>query len=807
MRLKNLPSGVFAAFLAPCLLASASASAATTPRVTGITADNRGRVDIQMNCPLRPVTVNQQTVVVSTVGPDGVFGTNDDVTATSQVAFRPFQNRIETRAEIEADTPYRIFLDSSVIVSNTGARLDGEFNGADETSGDGTQGGDYIAFTRFPEQTVARFRINETPIDVRLFPFQTPITVANFRAYADAGEWDNTIIHRSIEDFIFQGGGFQANASFTDVETLPPIQNEPGISNLRGTIAMAKLGGDPDSATSQWFFNLDDNSQNLDNQNGGFTVFGEVTNSSGLSNMDTIASFPAVNAAANGGAFSDIPVMSVSDFEDNNNFLVLANAIVVQRVSILVDLADTPALNFTGDNGVVETPAAGDAQGVVYDTAGAAVPQGAVTVSYYDRGNSVRTVVLNNDMPSDMDIVISIRSSQPVLSITDRRLNASPIMLIQSNTTINSLSLSSGIAGVNINGVTLPDGTVLPNDIDGDGSGADNTAIFIQDGGSIPTMFIRGDINGDVVVPGGTRSINNTGDVSDSTFMLGDFPGPGGFSFIFGRGENVRVDTTDEIRLLRAKEITSSGDGPQSRLVASGIASITTLGDRILGLDGDLEGDIVTTGMSADSSPRALGTVFVAGSMRDAMIDLDRSMFGSFIVRGDISDSTVTVAGDVNGTVSAGLIEDSAFTVNGRLLGITAKEVIRSSVTADTLCSVRTLGDRIRGLDGDLDMDDLTAFAAAWGSESLVDGVRVGGYASRIARPDFNYDGVVDFEDWFVMRTAHPTVSNATLASLLRAPEPGSIVSCGIALVMASWHRHRHRRGSARTGQGEQLEC
>jgi peptidyl-prolyl cis-trans isomerase A (cyclophilin A) len=48
------------------------------------------------------------------------------------------------------------------------------------------------------------------------------------------------------------------------------------MSNLRGTIAMAKLGGDPDSATSEFFFNLADNSENLDNQNGGFTVFAQV---------------------------------------------------------------------------------------------------------------------------------------------------------------------------------------------------------------------------------------------------------------------------------------------------------------------------------------------------------------------------------------------------------------------------------------------------------------------------------------------------------------------------------------------------
>ena len=152
MRQKSFSSGFLALGLAPVLLASATVSAGITPRITGIAADNRGRVDLTVNCPLRPVTVNQQTATVTTAGPDGAFGTADDVTATSQVAFRPFQNRIEIRADIEVDTPYRVFLDSSVIVSNTGARLDGEFNGADELSGDGVPGGDYEAFTRFPEQ-------------------------------------------------------------------------------------------------------------------------------------------------------------------------------------------------------------------------------------------------------------------------------------------------------------------------------------------------------------------------------------------------------------------------------------------------------------------------------------------------------------------------------------------------------------------------------------------------------------------------------------------------------------------------------
>ncbi|MEQ8846712.1 DUF5010 domain-containing protein [Botrimarina sp.] len=99
--------------------------------------------------------------------------------------------------------------------------------------------------------------------------------------------------------------------------------------------------------------------------------------------------------------------------------------------------------------------------------------------------------------------------------------------------------------------------------------------------------------------------------------------------------------------------------------------------------------------------------------------------------------------------------------------------------------------------DGDLDADDVLAFAAAWGSENLIDGVRVGGYASRVARPDFNYDGVVDFADWFVMRRAHPTVTNATLSALLEVPEPSGLVLACLAIFMdRSAPQHFRQRAS-----------
>src|SRR4051812_42365372 len=119
-------------------------------------------------------------------------------------------------------------------------------------------------------------------IDIELFGKDKPITVANFLKYVDqnryfffdstANQTASTFVHRSVPGFVIQGGGYlgtvnpsptpgSANndAQPTQVLTFPAIQNEPGISNKRGTIAMAQSSGNPNSATSQWFINLADN--------------------------------------------------------------------------------------------------------------------------------------------------------------------------------------------------------------------------------------------------------------------------------------------------------------------------------------------------------------------------------------------------------------------------------------------------------------------------------------------------------------------------------------------------------------------
>jgi cyclophilin family peptidyl-prolyl cis-trans isomerase len=108
-------------------------------------------------------------------------------------------------------------------------------------------------------------------------PGEAPGTVDNFLGYVARGDYDGTFFHRLIPDFVLQGGGYRYDPvdRYQAVTAGPMIQNEPGISNLRGTVAMAKLAGQPNSATHEWFVNVVDNVA-LDTNNGGFTVFARV---------------------------------------------------------------------------------------------------------------------------------------------------------------------------------------------------------------------------------------------------------------------------------------------------------------------------------------------------------------------------------------------------------------------------------------------------------------------------------------------------------------------------------------------------
>ena len=114
--------------------------------------------------------------------------------------------------------------------------------------------------------TIVEFTTSQGTFKVNLHDETTPETVTNFLKYINDGDYDNTVVHRVVPDFVMQAGGFEFTGDFplNAIATDSAIKNEPVYSNVRGTIAMAKLGGSVNSATSQWFVNLSDNSGGYD---------------------------------------------------------------------------------------------------------------------------------------------------------------------------------------------------------------------------------------------------------------------------------------------------------------------------------------------------------------------------------------------------------------------------------------------------------------------------------------------------------------------------------------------------------------
>lgn len=201
-------------------------------------------------------------------------------------------------------------------------------------------------------------------LDVVLFdqPEQgAPQTVANLERYVVAGLYADTFLHRLVPNFVIQGGGFVWPGGEEDATTNPPsvptfaaVPNEFSSqrSNIRGTVAMAKLPEDPDSATSQWFFSLADNSADLDAQNGGFSVFGRLRDGTDLLLMDVLGSRSTVAA---GGAFNNLPLYKLGDQLDPTDVLRFRDVELLEEPSLRFELTapDTAPLQATLDSDAV----------------------------------------------------------------------------------------------------------------------------------------------------------------------------------------------------------------------------------------------------------------------------------------------------------------------------------------------------------------------------------------------------------------------------------------------------------------------
>jgi peptidyl-prolyl cis-trans isomerase A (cyclophilin A) len=220
------------------------------------------------------------------------------------------------------------------------------------------------------EATIVRFQTTLGNIDIRLYDSATPLHTANLVNYINSNRYDGTFIHRSAknqsgEDFVIQGGGYKILSSllaqpiesgWTRIQSFGNVTNEPGISNLRGTVALAK-GSGVSSGSSEWFINLNDDNVFLDQGppvSNLFTVFGRVLGN-GMAVADAIAALDRVNARVStptgtkNSAFSEVPVLDIDKVVAQQD---VRNDDVVQLIDAIV--LNLPAGDYDF-NGVVNT--------------------------------------------------------------------------------------------------------------------------------------------------------------------------------------------------------------------------------------------------------------------------------------------------------------------------------------------------------------------------------------------------------------------------------------------------------------------
>jgi cyclophilin family peptidyl-prolyl cis-trans isomerase len=202
--------------------------------------------------------------------------------------------------------------------------------------------------------TLVQFRTRVGDIDVELFDEEKPETVRNFLLLTQQGRYQDVIFHRwdPNRNFVLQGGGFTVtnrgttNAAFTSVQHFGTITNEYDVgetfSNTSGTIGMARIGGQTNSASSQWYFNLGDNVV-FDGIDGGFTVFGRVIGDTNVLNL-FLPPFDQtpVRTVNLGGALSTLPIIP-----DGTNELTFDDLLYVDVSLLQVEVEDVGDNDYT----------------------------------------------------------------------------------------------------------------------------------------------------------------------------------------------------------------------------------------------------------------------------------------------------------------------------------------------------------------------------------------------------------------------------------------------------------------------------
>lgn len=259
-------------------------------------------------------------------------------------------------------------------------------------------------------------------ITFELFDDTAPLTVQNFLSYVNnvskTGDYTGTFFERLATNFVLQGGSF--NTNFTAVKTGLNVHNEVGAQNLAGTVALAKIPGDPNGGSAGFFINLADN-PDLDTQNGGFTVFARV--SAGMDVVNAIAALATVNLTpgnANSG-FTTVPTQHgyVADPDSN-----AATPPPIPTADQLIAITGVEVLPPTHGNspGVTYTATITDANSNVTSTLVTSHLTGdLLTLAYKKGGSGVAKVTITATDGTDTvtdDFLVTVKSNLAV-TLTD----------------------------------------------------------------------------------------------------------------------------------------------------------------------------------------------------------------------------------------------------------------------------------------------------------------------------------------------------------------------------------------------------
>jgi len=670
------------------------------PVIESVIADNRGLIDLQVSCALNPATVTKSAVSVTTAGADRVFGTSDDAQAQVSVSYNDVKRRIRIESSLAPDTRYRVQVDGDSILTVLAQPLDAEFNGAGAPTGDGQVGGDLVFFTSPASLSIARFTTPVGDINVQLFPVDAPLTVANFINIANRGDFDATVFHRLASGFVIQGGGFKSDPLLAPAPSVSTVQNEFVRSNIRGTISMAKLGNDPNSATNQWFFNIADNSANLDSQNGGFTVFGAAVSNADLQVIDALNMLSTLDASSLGGAFNQIPLLDTSMTMDPSQ-LTAADLVTVDRIAILMDLSANPPAKFSAPSIVIASGKG--VQVTIFDLAGLGLKNAQNAVSVHFEGKGVKSITLRDPLPST-NLGVAVSGARFVGSIRDLRKKPGDFAFIVSSGPIESLRIGGSIIGADIAGKVVGD-VFVDEDATGSGAKGDPIALLTNppdNGLFLPsTIRIGGDVLADVVLQSPVASFIVKKSVRNATVVIAPADPavaavvPVNISATFF--EDVDLRSAQPIGALRLGEW-RDGDLTADMLQAPSAQRIRTTGAGAGVRNGDFEADVNLTGDAA--ATLALGRLVIAGVAFGADFTVAGAV-GKVNMR-DGATSVNFAAMDGIASLNLGSLSSVNIGAGGDIGTITVTEWIGGSLIADSVQTIIATGRGAFMSDGDL---------------------------------------------------------------------------------------------------------